>query len=362
MHLLFDRCRFVVGGAYGMVVPRCGLRGLWPNLVIGAFCASFASELAQGRPRRSSVSRRIPPAALFGYLLIGFARRLAVRRQSWGAKPRRRSARPKRHDASQPRLVSSKSSVRRDHWAGFSPCSRRHMRNCARRKRRKQRPLRSSAGPPGRRCQQRSKEARRRLRRPRSPMFPVALGGQAARIHLRKMRTPGAKALRAAVVGPGMPAIPGRISGPRWARAIVARGQPANRAAISGRTSGIAVAPGGMRVYAATANGGVWRSDDARLSWRSTMDGFDVNSTSFASAGLACGAIAIDPAAPDRVYVGTGEGDTDALFASRITNALPSYRGIGPIRSDDGGLTWQTEPSSPSLAGFAFFQDRGRSD
>jgi hypothetical protein len=174
--------------------------------------------------------------------------------------------------------------------------------------------------------------------------------------HLRKMRTPGAKALRAAVVGPGMPAIPGQNNWTPLGPSIVARGQTTNRAAISGRTSGIAIAPGGMRLYAATANGGVWRSDDAGLSWRSTMDGFDVNSTSFASTSLACGAIAIDAAAPDRIYVGTGEGDTDALFASRITNALPSYRGIGPIRSDDGGLTWQTEPSSPSLAGFAFFQ------
>ena len=48
--------------------------------------------------------------------------------------------------------------------------------------------------------------------------------------------------------------------------------------------------------------------------------------------------------------------DTDALFASRIVNALPAYRGIGPIRSDDGGLTWAPEPSTPSLEGFAFFQ------
>jgi hypothetical protein len=48
MHLLFESMPFVVGGAYGMVVPRSGLRGLWPNLVIGAFCACFAGELTQG--------------------------------------------------------------------------------------------------------------------------------------------------------------------------------------------------------------------------------------------------------------------------------------------------------------------------
>ena len=47
MHLLFESMPFVVGGAYGMVVPRSGLRGLWPNLVIGAFCSCFAGELTQ---------------------------------------------------------------------------------------------------------------------------------------------------------------------------------------------------------------------------------------------------------------------------------------------------------------------------
>jgi len=88
------------------------------------------------------------------------------------------------------------------------------------------------------------------------------------------------------------------------------------------------------------------------------MDGFDVDPTDFASASLACGAIAIDPADPNRVYVGTGEGDTHQMFRFRIVNALPAYRGIGPIRSDDGGGTWITERTasgSPDLAGDAFF-------
>ncbi|MEW8410630.1 MAG: hypothetical protein AB2696_17465 [Candidatus Thiodiazotropha sp.] len=88
------------------------------------------------------------------------------------------------------------------------------------------------------------------------------------------------------------------------------------------------------------------------------MDGFDVDPTDFASASLACGAIAIDTDDPKRIYVGTGEGDTHTMFQHRIVNALPAYRGIGPIRSDDGGQTWHTEPTepgSPDLAGDAFF-------
>lgn len=164
---------------------------------------------------------------------------------------------------------------------------------------------------------------------------------------------------------PGQPAVPGQNNWTPLGPGVVARGQTDNRAAVSGRVSGIAIAPGGTRVYVATANGGVWRSDNSGESWRSTMDGFDQDPQNFASTSLACGAIAINEASPDRVYVGTGEGDTDNLFASRIVNALPAYRGIGPIRSDDGGLTWSLESSSPSLAGFSFFQiavDPGNAD
>lgn len=160
----------------------------------------------------------------------------------------------------------------------------------------------------------------------------------------------------AAPIAPGQAAIPGQNNWTPLGPSIVARGQTTNRAAVSGRVSGIAIAPGGLRMYVATANGGVWRSDDGGATWRSTMDGFDLDPTNFASTSLACGAIAIDPAAPDRVYVGTGEGDTDGLFNVRLVNALPAYRGIGPIRSDDGGTTWVNETSAPSLAGFAFFQ------
>lgn len=161
---------------------------------------------------------------------------------------------------------------------------------------------------------------------------------------------------QAADITPGQPSIPGENNWTPLGPGVVARGQTDNRAAVSGRVSGIAIAPGGMRMYVATANGGVWRSDDAGMNWRSTMDGFDQDPLNFASTSLACGAIAIDQAAPDRVYVGTGEGDTDDIFASRITNALPAYRGIGPIRSDDGGVTWVLESSSPNLGGFSFFQ------
>lgn len=157
------------------------------------------------------------------------------------------------------------------------------------------------------------------------------------------------------------PPAPGVLGANNWVPigpSVVRRGQPTGRPAISGRASGIAIAPGGTRVYVATADGGVWRSDDAGASWYSTMEAFDLNPTAFGATSLACGAIAIDDGDPDRVYVGTGEGDTNALFSRRLVSALPSYRGVGPLRSDDGGGNWAPEPTatgSPTLLGSAFF-------
>jgi len=172
----------------------------------------------------------------------------------------------------------------------------------------------------------------------------------------RKIAAAAASAGTRAAIVPGQPAISGQNNWTPLGPSVVARGQTNNRAAVGGRTGGIAIDATGNRVYAATANGGVFRSDDGGRSFRSTMDAFDDDPTNFASTSLACGAIAIDPSNADRVYVGTGEGDTDALFAARIVNALPAYRGIGTVRSDDGGQTWHNETSNPSLAGFAFFQ------
>jgi hypothetical protein len=79
------------------------------------------------------------------------------------------------------------------------------------------------------------------------------------------------------------------------------------------------------------------------------MDAFDLNPTTAASDSLSIGALAVDPANPDRLYVGSGEGDGAAYF------------GVGPIVTANGGAnapTWTTEstaPGSPSLAGSAFY-------
>ncbi len=161
-------------------------------------------------------------------------------------------------------------------------------------------------------------------------------------------------------VTPASPGIPGTNNWIPIGPSVLRRGQPAGRPAISGRAGGIAIGgPRNQRVYVATADGGVWRSDDGGVHWYSTMDNFDRDPTTLAVTSLACGAIAVDELNPDRVYVGTGEGDTDSLFASRLLAALPSYRGVGPLRSDDGGANWlgePTAPGSPTLEGTAFYQ------
>ncbi|MBN1259752.1 MAG: hypothetical protein JXB35_03640, partial [Anaerolineae bacterium] len=98
---------------------------------------------------------------------------------------------------------------------------------------------------------------------------------------------------------------------------VLRQGQGGVKPATSGRTTGIAVAPGGDRVYIAAANGGVWRSLDAGRTWTSLMDAFDLNPTHAASDSLACGAIALAPGATpetDRLYVGSGEGSGAAYF------------------------------------------------
>jgi hypothetical protein len=130
---------------------------------------------------------------------------------------------------------------------------------------------------------------------------------------------------------------------------VLRQGQGGVQPPTSGRVTAIAVAPGGLRIYAGAANGGVWRSDDKGFTWRSLMDAFDLNPTQAAADSLAVGAVAINPANPDRVYVGSGEG------------SAASYFGVGPIVTSNGtsnAPSWTTEPvaaGSPTLAGSSFY-------
>ncbi|MFN8062405.1 MAG: hypothetical protein U0Q12_24850 [Vicinamibacterales bacterium] len=74
--------------------------------------------------------------------------------------------------------------------------------------------------------------------------------------------------------------------------------------------------------YACTAQGGVWRTTNFGTTIAPIMD--EENAAS-------CGAIALSPADPAQIWVGTGEP------AARQSNAI----GHGVYKSTDGGRTWQ---------------------
>jgi photosystem II stability/assembly factor-like uncharacterized protein len=97
---------------------------------------------------------------------------------------------------------------------------------------------------------------------------------------------------------------------------------------IGGRCTSLAVHPANAdTLYAGSAGGGVWRSDDAGQSWTAQWHDQDV---------LNIGSLAIDPKSPDILYAGTGEANLSA----------DSYAGVGIYRTDDGGKTWSLLASS----------------
>ncbi len=91
---------------------------------------------------------------------------------------------------------------------------------------------------------------------------------------------------------------------------------------IGGRTRSIAINPSNTNImYAGSVSGGVWKTTDGGVSWNPTTD---------AQANLAISSIVIDPAHPDTIYAGTGEG----YFP------VDGLRGAGVLKSTDGGATW----------------------
>jgi hypothetical protein len=74
--------------------------------------------------------------------------------------------------------------------------------------------------------------------------------------------------------------------------------------------------------YAGAASGGLWKSEDAGLTWRSVFDDQDTHSV---------GALAVSSSDPQIVWAGTGEPH----IRSNVTV------GDGVYRSTDGGENWE---------------------
>ncbi len=98
----------------------------------------------------------------------------------------------------------------------------------------------------------------------------------------------------------------------------------------------------GSKVFAGTANAGVWATTDAGVSWTPLM---------FQEGALEIGALAVhltDPASPlgdVTIYAGTGE-----------PTWLPGYKGVGVLKSTASGApgTWTTTGAIPSPGGDRF--------
>lgn len=101
------------------------------------------------------------------------------------------------------------------------------------------------------------------------------------------------------------------------------------RGRISGRVTALTVdtstcsANGCGTIYVGSAGGGVWKSTDAGQTWQALIQDQPV---------LSIGTITLDPRNPHIIYVGTGDP----------THGTGADRGIGILRSADGGVTWVT--------------------
>jgi photosystem II stability/assembly factor-like uncharacterized protein len=111
---------------------------------------------------------------------------------------------------------------------------------------------------------------------------------------------------------------------------------PGATATMAGRVTAIAVDPAAPEhVLVGTAAGGVWQTRDGGQTWKPVTD---------YQPTLSIGALAFDPSHPSTVYAGTGEG-----------NSQYSYLGQGILVSRDGGATW-TLIARELFAGVGFYR------
>jgi hypothetical protein len=126
---------------------------------------------------------------------------------------------------------------------------------------------------------------------------------------------------------------------------------------VTGRVTTIAVDPSdstGNTVLIGAADGGIWRTTDAGLTWTAVGD---------QNASLAMGSIAFAPSNPAIVYAGTGE---------QASIGFDIYYGAGVLKSADHGQTWTETcsvagPTCPFIGpyldslfpGFGFFNFGG---
>lgn len=146
---------------------------------------------------------------------------------------------------------------------------------------------------------------------------------------------------------------------------IVVQGQAGSRPRVAGRVRDLAVSDDGKRVYAATANGGVWYSSDSGTTW-SPLGNWNPTPSSVPidrpAQALTCGCLLVKfgPAdgSGDDVYVGTGEivpgtGQTPnnklgGVGVLHLDKALPA------ALADPFGRHWKRE--AKNLTGWGIYR------
>ena len=123
------------------------------------------------------------------------------------------------------------------------------------------------------------------------------------------------------VPGPARPQGPGLLVDTTAFKAIGWRNVGPWRGGRSVAVAGVPSLP--LTYFAGYTGGGLWRTDDAGISWRNVSDG------QFRTGSI--GAIAVAPSDPNVIYVGTGE---------HAVRGQSSTYGDGVYRSTDQGRTW----------------------
>src|SRR5579864_3435495 len=200
---------------------------------------------------------------------------------------------------------------------------------------------------------------RRRLPDGTIALDTIARGSRQKRAIERQEAEARAREFRPRVAGPAVP--------PYWTPlgpSVVANGQASGHPYVSGRITSLAVGAGGTRVYAGSANGGIWYSEDSGSTW-TPIDEYALAGHAAAlrleADSLATGAIAVRfgaNAAADTIFVGTGEPQSAFNIASPSSpNLGDAYFGVGIKTSTSGGASasWNLEAGA-QLAGHGIFR------
>src|SRR5688572_26491933 len=119
------------------------------------------------------------------------------------------------------------------------------------------------------------------------------------------------------------------LRNPSSAAGVLDAWTPLGPGNIGGRTRVVKFHPAvPTTLFAAGVSGGIWKSDDNGTTWRPMGDGLT---------NIAVNSLLIDPARPDVMYAGTGEG----YFREEIRGTGLPLRGNGIFMTSNGGGSWQ---------------------